>query len=72
MAPAGGSISDVSGSGGVFAVVAQGQVYGFDAVSCNVQDLPGETTTVTYTVTTSPQATEPLAVQSTPLARSFG
>lgn len=72
MAPAGGSISDVSGSGGVFAVAAQGQVYGFDAVSCNVQDLPGETTTVTYTVTTSPQATEPLAVQSTPLARSFG
>lgn len=72
MAPAGGSISDVSGSGGVFAVAAQGPVYGFDAVFCNVQDLPGETTTVTYTVTTSPQATEPLAVQSTPLARSFG
>lgn len=72
MAPAGGSISDVQGEGGVFSVAAQGQVYGFDAVSCNVQDLPGETTTVTYTVTTSPQATESLAVQSTPLARSFG
>lgn len=71
MAPAGGSISDVQGSGGVFAVAAQGQAYGFDTVSCNVQDLPGETTTVTYTVTTSPQATQPLTVQRTPAARSF-
>ena len=70
MAPAGGSISNVQGTGGVFSA-AQHTVYGFDEWTCALQENPGETTTVTYTVTTSPQATEPLAVDRTPAARTF-
>ena len=69
-APAGGSISDVQGTGGVF-TTTEGSVYGFDVWNCQLNDGPQETTTVTYTVTTSPQATQPLTVQRTPAARSF-
>lgn len=70
LAPAGGYISDVQGQGGVFSV-AQHSVYGFDEWTCALQENPQETTTITYTVTTSPQATEPLTVSRTPAARSF-
>lgn len=70
LAPAGGSISNVQGTGGVFSV-AQHSVYGFDEWTCSLQENPQETTTITYTVTTSPQATQPLTVSRTPAARTF-
>ncbi len=70
LAPAGGSISNVQGTGGVFSVT-QHSVYGFDEWTCSLQENPLETTTITYTVTTSPQATQPLTVSRTPAARTF-
>ena len=69
-APAGGTISDVQATGGVFSTT-QCSVYGFDVWRCQLNDAPQEATTVTYTVTTSPEATEPLAVDRTPAARTF-
>lgn len=70
LAPAGGSISNIQGTGGVFSV-AQHSVYGFDEWTCSLQENPQETTTITYTVTTSPQAAQPLTVSRTPAARTF-
>ena len=70
LAPAGGYISDIQGQGGVFSV-AQHSVYGYDEWTCSLQENPQETTTITYTVTTSPEATQPLTVSRTPAARSF-
>ena len=70
LAPAGGSISNIQGTGGVFSV-EQHSVYGFDEWTCSLQENPQETTTITYTVTTSPQATQPLTVSRTPAARTF-
>lgn len=70
LAPAGGYISGIQGQGGVFSV-AQHSVYGYDEWTCSLQENPQETTTITYTVTTSPEATQPLTVSRTPAARNF-
>jgi hypothetical protein len=69
-APAGGSIDNVTASGGVFSS-QQASVYGFDVEKCMTQQVSGESTTITYTVTTSPNATEPLTLRETPQAREF-
>ncbi len=67
LAPAGGTISDIQATGGVFSN-SHGTLYGFDGERCMVQEEPGETTTITYKVTTATTATQPLAVRQTPLA----
>lgn len=67
-APAGGTISDMTvdgySNGGGMATYNGNQVY-FDFV----QTLGGATTTFTYNVTTSPEATEELTIVQTPTAQ---
>ncbi|MDD3176923.1 MAG: DUF4012 domain-containing protein [Atopobiaceae bacterium] len=63
-APAGGSITDVQVSGGWN--LAEGSITGFDVWSGIVQTEGGESTTVSYSVTTSTQATQTLSVRTTP------
>lgn len=70
-APAGGSISDMTVSEGGLASgsVNTRSVYGRDVRSARVHARAGETVTFTYTVTVSADATEPLALRTTPLAQ---
>jgi len=68
LAPAGGSISDVQVSGYMSIPFSTGSYEGLQILSGMTQDEPGETTTITYTVTTSSAATSSLTVESTPLA----
>lgn len=70
VAPAGGTITNLQATGGEFTSI-QASAYGFEVWQCQLNDLPQETTTITYTVTTSPEATQPLRVSRTPAARSF-
>lgn len=63
-APAGGTISDVQVSGGWS--MAEHSITGFDVWSGSVQTEGGASTTITYTVTTSPAATSALTVRTTP------
>lgn len=67
--PAGGSISDITvsdGSGSWYR-----PLYGFDVGFVHFWTEPESTTTITYTVTTSPEAREPLAIRMSPTARTF-
>lgn len=69
-APAGGTISDFSVSeGGLIEEPDHRTVYGFDRVSAHVHARAGETVTFSYKVTVSADATEPLALRTTPLAQ---
>lgn len=70
-APAGGTITNVQASGGDPSAPEEFSVYGLDVWRVVTHDYTQETTTITYTVTTSPEATEPLTVARTPAARSF-
>lgn len=67
--PAGGSISEITvsdGSGTWYKML-----YGFDVAFAHFWTEPESTTTITYTVTTAPEAREPLTVRMSPTARSF-
>ena len=79
IAPAGGTITIDNESGyfdssmyppysGVIsqAGMAQASYEGLDTWYCATQVAPGETTSITYTVTVSSQATQPLSVRETP------
>lgn len=68
-APAGGSISDmvVSDGSGTW----HRSLYGFDVGFAHFWTNPESTTTITYTVTTSPEAREPLTIRMSPTARTF-
>ncbi|MCC6109012.1 MAG: hypothetical protein LIV29_03135, partial [Denitrobacterium sp.] len=79
IAPAGGAITIDNESGyfdssmyppysGVIsqAGMAQASYEGLDTWYCATQVAPGETTSITYTVTVSSQATQPLSVRKTP------
>lgn len=71
-APAGGSISNFSVSeGGLVGDVAPSdhEVYGLQVINAHIHARAGETVTLTYQVTVSAQATEPLALRTTPLAQ---
>lgn len=70
VAPAGGTISDVSVDSPEFGVWHLSSLYGFDAWSSQVNTYPQETRTLTYKVTTSPDATTDLAVRSTPTGQA--
>lgn len=67
IAPAGGSIDDlgITGTGSLGPL----SLYGFDIYRGRVQLDVGESVVLTYTVTTSPEAEEPLTVRETPLAQ---
>lgn len=69
-APAGGSLSDVtvegSGSCGAF---TNATGYGLPMSYALTSLLAGESVTLTYTVTTSAEATSPLTLRTTPLAQ---
>ena len=67
VAPAGGSIGEVSVSDGANVGVAA--LYGHDVRLANLNVGPQEAVTVTYTVTASAQATDALAIHQTPTAR---
>ena len=70
VAPAGGTISDVSVDAPEFGVWHLSSLYGFDAWSSQVNTYPQETRTITYKVTTSPDAATNLAVRSTPTGQA--
>lgn len=68
-APYGGTITDINLDAPLTTVdsdVNDAQVYGFDGHRRRFWIGPGETRTITYTVTTSPEAAEPLTVYTTP------
>ena len=69
VAPAGGTISDVAISDE--SSTRQMQLYGFDTSISLFWTNPESTTTITYSVTTSPEAREPLAIRMSPTARTF-
>lgn len=71
-APAGGSISNVNLQEGVLrAPMVEASLYGLDVWAGVVQADPGSTATVTYDVTTSPNATQDLAIHQTPTCQTF-
>jgi len=71
-APAGGSISNVQYSDNcAMADYHEATYNGLQVVYAHVNTNYGETTTVTYTVTTSPKARNDLQVRLTPTCRSF-
>lgn len=66
-APAGGTVNDISASGDASIEMKDGSYNGVNLSWGEVHLLPGETVTLTYTVTTSTQAGDvPLDVRSTP------
>ena len=66
-APAGGSVDEMSASGDASIEMTDGSYNGIDISWGKVHLLPGETVTLTYTVTTSTQAGDvPLDVRATP------
>ena len=71
-APAGGTISNFSVSeGGLVGDIApvDHSIYGLQVINAHVHARAGETVTFTYQVTVSTEATEPLALRTTPLAQ---
>ncbi len=71
-APAGGSISNFSVSdGGLVGDVAPSdhEIYGLQVINAHIHARASETVTLTYQVTVSAEATEPLALRTTPLAQ---
>lgn len=71
VAPAGGTISDVSVDTPEFGVWHLPSLYGLDAWSSQVNTYPQETRTITYQVTTSPDAAWDLVVRSTPTGQTM-
>ncbi|MDP9860737.1 hypothetical protein J2S71_002433 [Olsenella profusa DSM 13989] len=71
VAPAGGTISDVRVDSPAFGVWHLPSLYGFDAWSSQVNTYPQETRTITYKVTTSPDAAADLVVRSTPTGQAM-
>lgn len=70
-APAGGTVDDVSVSGDSTLEMRDGTYNGIDVSWGEVHLQPGQTMTITYTVTTSTQAGDvPLEVRSTPTAQN--
>ena len=72
MAPAGGSITDFTVSDGGLvsgSSIDNLSAYGLQTVRTRIHAMAGETVTFTYNVTVSAQATEPLALRTTPLAQ---
>lgn len=67
--PAGGSITDITVSDG--SGTWYRPLYGFDVGFAHFWTEPESTTTITYTVTTSPEAREPLTIRMSPTARTF-
>lgn len=67
--PAGGSISNVQPSNGTD--VYWNTVYGFDIASMTFRTNCEETTTITYDVTTAPEALGDLEIRTTPTCRTF-
>ena len=71
-APAGGSISNVNLQEGVLrAPMVETTLYGLDVWAGVVQADPGSTATVTYDVTTSPNAAADLTIHQTPTCQTF-
>lgn len=68
-APAGGSISNIQVSGYMSQGFSTSSYENLQVLYGLTADEPGETTAITYTVTTSAKATSDLTVESTPLAR---
>lgn len=71
-APAGGTISNFSISeGGLVGDIApvDHPIYGLQVINAHVHARAGETVTFTYQVTVSAEASEPLALRTTPLAQ---
>lgn len=71
-APVGGSITDLNVSEGGLVDgfgIATASLNGLQVYRMRAHALAGETVTLTYKVTTSAEATEPLAVRTTPLAQ---
>ena len=67
--PAGGSITNVMVSDGYSSWYMP--LYGFDVAFAHVWTEPQQTTRITYTVSTAPEAAEPLVIRMSPTARSF-
>ena len=71
-APAGGSVSDVKASGDTTIDLKDGSYNGISVTFGEMHLQPGQTLTVTYSVTTSPQAGDvELDVRSTPTVQEF-
>ncbi len=71
-APAGGSVDDVVATGRDDIVLQEGSYNGIEVVFADTHLQPGETITLTYTVTTSSAAGDaPLEVRATPTAQEF-
>lgn len=71
MAPAGGSITNVDIQSDEVNVQEESTLYGNDVWAGYVNTYPSSTSTFTYTVTTSPEATSPLTLWMTPTGQSF-
>lgn len=71
VAPAGGSISNVVVDGETLGAMTEATLYGLDAWAGVLGVEPGTTTTVRYDVTTSPNATQDLAIHQTPTCQTF-
>ncbi len=70
-APAGGTVDNVQVTGDNAVTMNDGTYNGIDISWGEVHLLPGQTMTITYTVTTSPEAGDvPLDVRSTPTAQN--
>lgn len=71
MAPAGGSITNVSVDADELPTLQEASLYGNDVWAGIVYIYPANTATFTYTVTTSSDATSALTVHATPTAQTF-
>lgn len=71
MAPEGGTITDLAIDADKVHTHTEATLYGHDVWAGFIQTYPSATSTFTYTVTTSPEATEPLEVWMTPTGQTF-
>ena len=71
VAPAGGAIANVQADGEVGSPMTEASLYGFDLWAGVLITYPAGTTTLTYDVTTSPNAASDLAVWQTPTCQTF-
>ncbi len=71
MAPAGGTISNLSINADVVNNQEEATLYGNDVWAGSIQTYPSATSTFTYDVTTSPNAQSDLTVWKTPTGRTF-
>lgn len=71
VAPAGGSIANVQADGDIGSPMTEASLYGYDVWAGVLITYPAGTTTLTYDVTTSPNAASDLAVWQTPTCQTF-